>query len=112
MPHEDGFWLAQQIRSDPKIGGATIMMLSSSDLKSDSARCRALGIALYLVKPVTLIELRRSILEALGGSGAQQKHLLHPLGQAVGGSVHPGLRPSASPRVLLAEDNPANQKLL
>lgn len=42
MPDMDGFALAQRIKDTPELCGATIMMLSSSGLPSDAARCRVL----------------------------------------------------------------------
>ena len=44
MPGMDGFAVASKIRADSRLGGATIMMLSSGDHPSDAERCRALGI--------------------------------------------------------------------
>jgi len=109
MPDEDGFTLAQQIKNDPTLAGATLMMLSSSDLQTDSSRCRSLGIALYLVKPVTQVELRRSILEVLRTSAILPKTGLPALALATGTRV--SATPSSKLRVLLAEDNLVNQKL-
>src|SRR5262249_15410747 len=45
MPDLDGFAVAQEIKHDPALAGATIMMLTSADSKGDLARCRELGIA-------------------------------------------------------------------
>src|SRR5262245_58533424 len=45
MPEMDGFAVAQRIRDDPSVSGATIMMLSSSGQYGESEQCRELGIA-------------------------------------------------------------------
>ena len=111
MPDEDGFTLAQQIKNDSSHAGATIMMLTSSDLQTDSSRCRALGIAQYLVKPITEAALRQSILEAMQTSPGLAKAGLLPLVTASGASVVADPESASSLRVLLAEDNPINQKL-
>jgi two-component system sensor histidine kinase/response regulator len=87
------------------------MMLSSSDLQTDSSRCRALGIALYLVKPVTQATLQQSILEVLQTSSTLPKTGLIPLALATGVSVSATPRSSSNLRVLLAEDNLINQKV-
>ena len=66
MPAMDGFSVASQIRGDPQLAGATIMMLSSLDLGTEASRCRQLGVQAYLVKPVSQSELMGAILKALG----------------------------------------------
>ena len=70
MPDLDGFAVAQEIKRDPALAGATIMMLSSADRGGELARCRELGIAAYLRKPVKQSELLNAVLTALGGLAA------------------------------------------
>jgi CheY-like chemotaxis protein len=103
MPEIDGFKVAETIQSDPTLMGATILMLSSSDAATDAARCRELGIAMYLVKPIRQTELRRALTTALGNANPNPKDLVPNT------STH---RQTNHPRnILLAEDNPINQKL-
>ncbi|HET7213182.1 MAG TPA: ATP-binding protein, partial [Terriglobia bacterium] len=45
MPEMDGFTLAERIKEDPALSGATIMMLTSGGQRGDASRCRKLGIA-------------------------------------------------------------------
>src|SRR4029077_19644710 len=52
MPIADGFTVAEQIKRAPEAENVTIIMLTSAGYPGDAARCRALGIAAYLVKPV------------------------------------------------------------
>ncbi len=66
MPIMDGFSLAEKIKQNPKLATATIMMLTSVGQRGDAARCRELGIAAYLIKPIRQSELLRAILDALG----------------------------------------------
>jgi CheY-like chemotaxis protein len=100
MPEMDGFMLAERIREHPDLTGATVMMLSSACQTVDKSRCEELGLAAYLTKPVKQTELYRAILAALGTPETRPK-------------AAPALLPRAvrSLRVLLAEDNPVNQKL-
>ena len=65
MREADGFVLAEQIKKDPGLTGATIMMLTSVGHVGDAAKCRDLGIAAYLVKPIHLNELVNAICLAL-----------------------------------------------
>ena len=62
MPGMDGFMLADKMNHEPNLTRPVIMMLSSSDLQSDIPRCRRLGIACHVVKPVSRDELRESML--------------------------------------------------
>ena len=97
----DGFALAEKI---VRLGAAAppiIMMLSSSDQLAQAERCRALGIKLYITKPIRHSDLLDAILTALG------KGKLSDVDPAV-----PQEQVSAKPRrILLAEDHPVNQRL-
>jgi two-component system sensor histidine kinase/response regulator len=109
MPEVDGFALARMIRQDPTLAGVAIMMLSSSGLHDDAKRCRELGISTYLIKPINQIELRQAILKTLGATPQPE---LHNLATAVSAGAPPPVEASRSLRVLLAEDNLVNQKLI
>src|ERR1700726_401351 len=66
MPEMDGFALAEQIQKQPNLAPATVMMLTSAGHLGDAARCRALGIRAYLVKPIRQRELLNAICQVLG----------------------------------------------
>jgi signal transduction histidine kinase/DNA-binding response OmpR family regulator len=104
MPQMDGFAVAERIRGRPDLAGATVMMLSSIDHPATSGRCRDLGIARYLTKPVKQSDLLDAILTVLGEPDHPEplRTALTPPPQAA------ALRPL---RILLAEDNPVNQKV-
>lgn len=104
MPEMDGFEVADLIRKDPSLVGATIMMLTSAGHVGDAARCRELGISAYLVKPIRQGELLEGICSVLRESATGQK--TQPL------VTQHSLREIRNRcRVLLAEDNPVNQML-
>ena len=104
MPDMDGFTLAERIKERPGLAGATIMMLTSAGQRGDGARCRKLGIAVYLIKPIRQSELLEAILVALGqpsrGKGRPTVLTRHSLREA-----------RRKIRVLVAEDNTVNQEL-
>jgi two-component system sensor histidine kinase/response regulator len=106
MPKMDGFTLVEQIRKRPELATATIMMLTSAGHRGDAARCQELGVAAYLLKPIRQSELREAIARVLGAN-AQNGAI--PLITRY--SLHDGREPSATLRVLLAEDNAVNQRL-
>jgi two-component system, sensor histidine kinase and response regulator len=104
LPEVDGFALAERIKQSSDLTQATIMMVTSGGQRGDAARCHKLGIAAYLTKPITQTELREAILMALRRPTAQAVHT-----PVVTRHV---LRTSrVQICVLLAEDNPVNQKL-
>jgi len=107
MPGMDGFKLVERIRQMPELSTATIMMLSSSESRGDAERCRNLGVSAYLLKPIRLAELREAIARVVGAREHQQ---LIPLLTRY--SVHDPLAPSEVLRILLAEDNLVNQRLM
>jgi signal transduction histidine kinase/CheY-like chemotaxis protein/HPt (histidine-containing phosphotransfer) domain-containing protein len=106
MPDMDGFRVAEEIRRRPELATATLMMLSSADRQGDAARCRDLGVARYLGKPVKQSDLLDAILAALAVAPAASP-------AAGAGAPDAGARPArAAPlRVLLVEDHPVNQLL-
>jgi signal transduction histidine kinase/DNA-binding response OmpR family regulator len=103
MPGMDGFTLAEHIHKDPDLVNATIMMLTSAGHLGDAARCRELGIASYLVKPIRQGELLDAICQVLDGTA--QKHP-EPLV-----TRHSLREEKHRIRILLAEDNAINQTL-
>ena len=66
MPDMDGFQVAKRLRKRSDLSGMIIMMLTSDRRSKDIARCRELGIASYIVKPVKRVELHEAIATALG----------------------------------------------
>jgi PAS domain S-box-containing protein len=104
MPEMDGFTLIERIQQRPELAGATIMMLTSAGQAGDAARCRRLGVAAYLTKPIKQSELLEAILVALGAAARKQA-------QAPLVTQH-SLRESRQRlRILVAEDNAVNQAL-
>jgi signal transduction histidine kinase/CheY-like chemotaxis protein/uncharacterized membrane protein affecting hemolysin expression len=106
MPKMDGFELIEKIRHSPHPSTATIMMLTSAGHRGDAARCKELGVAAYLLKPIRQSELREAIARVLGAR--EQKGAI-PLVTRY--SLHDAREPAASLHILLAEDNAVNQLL-
>ena len=102
MPEMDGFTLAERIKKDPELVGATIMMLTSAGHLGDATRCRELGISAYLVKPIRQGELFQGICNVLNLSTQKQAPLV---------TRHTLREPRNRSRVLLVEDNAVNQML-
>jgi CheY-like chemotaxis protein/HPt (histidine-containing phosphotransfer) domain-containing protein len=104
MPGMDGFTLAERIGQDAAAVPPTLMMLSSANRRDDAARCRELGVAAYLTKPIRQSALLDAIMTSLGSSADRAAG-------DVPEDAYPAdlaLRPL---RLLLAEDNVVNQRL-
>jgi len=104
MQDVDGFAVAEFVKRDPELAGSVILMLTSGGRPGDAARCRQLGIAAYLMKPVKRAELLEAILLAFGsplGPSSQRLVTRHSLREE-----------RMKLRILLAEDNPVNQALV
>ena len=101
MPGMDGFTLASHIQLDRTFAGPRIMMLSSVDVRSMSPEIREAGITEHLVKPVTRTNLLKAILKVLGQPQKVPATSDRPV---LSGAMRPL-------RILLAEDNPVNQKV-
>jgi CheY-like chemotaxis protein/HPt (histidine-containing phosphotransfer) domain-containing protein len=102
MPEMDGFTLAERIKQNPALADCTLMMLSSAGQPTDAARCRALGIARCLLKPVKQSDLLDAILRAFSAQLTEEEPAVSV------SAAHPAARPL---RILLAEDGLVNQQV-
>jgi signal transduction histidine kinase/CheY-like chemotaxis protein/HPt (histidine-containing phosphotransfer) domain-containing protein len=102
MPDVDGFGLTEQIHGDPNLAQTILIMISSAGQGQVATRCREMGLAGYLSKPLKQSELFDAIVTALS-----QKPVVHepstPATPVIGSRRHL--------RILLAEDNAVNQRL-
>jgi signal transduction histidine kinase/CheY-like chemotaxis protein len=102
MPGLDGFDTAARLRAESGAMAPTILMLTSSDVLGDAARSRELGVSAYVVKPVRQAALRQIIVKMMATPGAAAV-VVAPA------RVVPIRRTPR--RILLAEDNPVNQRV-
>ena len=103
MPEMDGFEVAERIRKNTELAGATIMMLTSAGHLGDAARCRELGISAYLVKPIRERELLDAVCIVLHKKPEETETPL-----VTRYTLREGQRRL---NVLLVEDNAVNQTL-
>ncbi len=104
MPGTDGFMLVEQLQRFPELDGLITVMLTSGGHRGDAARCKELGIAAYLIKPVLQSDLLETLLNVLGSGEEAAK----PATLVTRHSLREG---RMSLRILLTEDNAVNQKL-
>jgi signal transduction histidine kinase/CheY-like chemotaxis protein len=108
MPEMDGFELARRLQQSPYRSEAIVFMLTSGERAGDIARARQLGVANFLLKPVRNEELRRLIAKALG----RQKAHPETASAVASAASSDGPASVSKSRVLLAEDNIVNQRLV
>jgi PAS domain S-box-containing protein len=103
MPGMDGEQTARAIKSDPAVKDVKIIILTSMGHRGDAARMESLGCSGYLLKPVKQQMLFDATMAVLGREKEESPALItrHLLAE----QRRFGLR------LLLAEDNPINQKL-
>jgi two-component system sensor histidine kinase/response regulator len=105
MPGMDGFALAERIQENPRFQEATVIMLTSGGQSGDVNRCRQLGISAYLMKPIKQSDLFDSLINVLASAAGQDE----PADSAASLGLENAARRL---RVLVAEDNVVNQKLV
>ncbi len=103
-PFGDGFTAAEFLQSLPLNPKPKLILLTSDGGRGDSVRCREFGIAGYLVKPVRERELFEVVQWAIAqaDAGREDTSLV---------TRHLVRESQARLRVLIAEDNPVNQKI-
>jgi CheY-like chemotaxis protein len=100
MPGLDGFDTAQRILAQSGSAAPPLVLLSSSGLRGDAQRCREIGFAAYLSKPIGHDELLQALSRVLDEHQEQQPQLV----------TRYLLKDEQVPlQVLLVEDNPTNQ---
>ncbi len=106
LPGADGLSLAQTIKSDSKLAAVRIVMLTTLLNRLSTQTMKATGIAACLVKPVRQSRLMECLVDVMSASGAlnvspADSSLETPISTARESNV----------RILLAEDNPVNQRV-
>jgi CheY-like chemotaxis protein len=102
MPGTDGYTLTERIRADRRLSATRIIMLTSAG-PVGRGRARKAGVARFLTKPVKQSDLLDAIVNVLA-----------PTRGRVPGAPTPRVARRASRLldILVAEDNPINQKLV
>ena len=105
MPKVDGFAVVERCRRQGgQDGPIVLMMLPAASAQADTARCRELGVFAVVIKPVKPSSLLDAVLHAFGIPSSPQRAA--EARRRRGGTRARGLR------VLVAEDNAINQKLM
>jgi len=104
MPGMDGEQTARAIKGDPALKEVRIIVLTSIGQRGDAAHMQALGCSGYLLKPVRQHMLYEALVAVLGRNEEKEPAIItrHLLAEQ---------KQHSNQHILLAEDNPINQKL-
>jgi two-component system sensor histidine kinase/response regulator len=105
MPGMDGEQTARAIKFDPDLRAVHIIVLTSIGQRGDAANMEAMGCSGYLLKPVRQNMLYQALLAVLGRIEEKKPAIItrHMLAEQ---------KQHSTTHILLAEDNPINQKLV
>jgi two-component system, sensor histidine kinase and response regulator len=104
MPGLDGFAVSERIKRQPGYPPVTIIMLTTFGYRDDAARCREFGISTHLAKPLKPSDLFDMMAHVMGCDSQA------PAAPVPRHSEHESHDQRASAIILLAEDNPVNQR--
>ena len=107
MPEMDGEETLRAIKDDPEIKDVSVIILTSIGERGDASRLEALGCAGYLTKPIKQSQLFDTIITVLNRNkaGAEETPVPIVTRHTIAEQKYQGIR------ILVAEDNPMNQKL-
>jgi len=103
MPGVDGFAVAETIKTEPRFAASTIIMLITAGQRGDVAQNSDLRISAYVTKPASEADLLNALVHKDTAKNVAQKPSVQRQPQQE--------TQSRTADLLLAEDNPVNQKL-
>ncbi|MGC4071559.1 MAG: response regulator [Nibricoccus sp.] len=109
MPGMDGVELARQLKTDPLLAGIPLMLVSSVDHRMSPAALAAVGLRRVLNKPIRQDDLKRALLRLLGTSPDVDSTAQQPVAVSEGKEARWS---AAAPRLIVAEDNLVNQRII
>ncbi|MGZ6346428.1 MAG: response regulator, partial [Anaerolineales bacterium] len=104
MPGMDGEQIVRALKADPALKDIRIIVMTSIGQRGDASHLEALGCSGYLLKPVRQHMLYQALEAVMGREEEKESAIItrHLLAEQ---------KQHSNQRVLVAEDNPINQKL-
>jgi PAS domain S-box-containing protein len=110
MPELDGISLGQQIKSIPEFAKLPLILLTTTNQMDITRKAMGTYFAEYVFKPVRSLRLLGAIEKALGISGISGAASVS-LQESQSTNLPKVPSPKSTSQILLAEDNPTNQKV-
>ena len=104
----DGFDTVTRLKQDPSTAGMRLVILTKVGRRGDGNTAQKLGIDAYLTKPIRLTQLLECFCQLLCPPQAAAPSSMPPL---ITRHTLAETHTATTPRLLLAEDNPVNQKV-
>jgi PAS domain S-box-containing protein len=108
MPGMDGMELARRIKKDSDVSAARLVLLTSVGQRGEGEKARQAGIEAYLTKPVRQSEFYDALVTVMNAT--EEAHSREEAQLVTRQSLRER-RAVRRARVLVAEDNPVNQKV-
>jgi PAS domain S-box-containing protein len=103
MPGMDGMELARRIKADPALSPIRLVLLTSMGRRGEGEEASQSEIEAYLNKPVRQSDLYDALVTVMSGTTFEERRVVGLRGL--------GRQKAGTHRVLVAEDNPVNQKV-
>ncbi|NOY81894.1 MAG: response regulator [Kiritimatiellaeota bacterium] len=111
MPGTDGLTLGTKIREEGgRLGDTHMILLTSMDVGSERDRLKRVGFDACLPKPIKQSQLYDALVSSLAGEQRPASTFERPRGPTMSRKER-RLPDGRRPRILVAEDNPVNQKV-
>ncbi|MBS0169180.1 MAG: PAS domain S-box protein [Nitrospira sp.] len=114
MTDMDGFDTARALKEHASTASMRLVILTTIGRRGDGSTARALGIDAYLTKPIRPSQLLECFRQILGETAPTAAPAAEPVPAApplITRHTLADTHTAAMPRLLLAEDNPVNQKV-
>ncbi len=111
MPAVNGLQLARAIKADPALAATRLIMMTSLGKAEHDAEISEAGILLCLTKPVKQSKLYDALATTLSNSNSDAPDTATANASSAPTSVTPSVS-RGNARILVAEDNPVNQKVI
>ncbi len=112
LPDQDGYTLAQRIKTDPLLSHTRLILLTSLGHRGDAQEAQQVGFIGYLSKPIHQSQLFQCIALALGHTTIHETISPLPNAEMITKHTIHEQDSLARMRILVAEDNLVNQKVM
>ena len=111
MPSMDGLELARRIKTESPISSTRLILLTSLGRRGDAKAAQDAGIAAYLTKPIRQSQLYSCLSLVLANSSSAVSGTAQPPAPLITRHSLSEAQAQSRGRILVAEDNPINQKV-